>query len=55
MPFRKHKKTSRMTRIILLVSFIILVGRLIYVIPGAIGHHQQKKQDVNAPVTTPKK
>lgn len=43
MNFRKRQKTGRMTRIILLVSFIILVGRLIYVVPGAINHHQQKK------------
>jgi len=46
MSFRKRRKTSHMTRIILLVSFIILVGRLIFVVPGAIKHHQQKNQDV---------
>lgn len=38
-----------MTRIILFVSFIILIGRLIYVVPGAIEHHQQKKA---APATS---
>lgn len=43
MPFKKRQKTGRMTRVILLVSFIILVGRLIFVVPGAIQHHQQKK------------
>jgi len=30
-----------MSRIILLISFFILVGRLIFIIPGAIEHHQQ--------------
>ncbi|EOS96262.1 YfgG family protein [Erwinia tracheiphila] len=52
MPFRKHKKTGRMARIILLVSFIILIGRLVYVITGAIDQQQQKKQDVATPVTS---
>jgi len=32
-----------MTRIILLISFMILAGRLLFIIPGAIEHHQQKK------------
>ncbi|WP_338557468.1 YfgG family protein [Erwinia sp. E_sp_B04_7] len=54
MSFRKRQKTSRMTRIVLLVSFIILVGRLIYVVPGAIEHHQQKKQDVAVPTVVTK-
>nr|WP_234473260.1 YfgG family protein [Erwinia sp. S63] len=40
-----------MTRIILLISFFILVGRLIFIIPGAIEHHQQKKA-APEPVTT---
>lgn len=50
MTFRKRSKTGRMTRVVLLVSFIILAGRLIFVIPGAIEHHQQRQQ--NAPVPT---
>ncbi|MGB9095486.1 YfgG family protein [Erwinia sp.] len=54
MSFRKRRKTSHMTRIVLLVSFIILVGRLIFVVPGAIEHHQQKKQDVAAPTVVTK-
>lgn len=54
MSFRKRRKTSHMTKIVLLVSFIILVGRLIFVVPGAIEHHQQKKQDVAAPVVVTK-
>nr|WP_191322167.1 YfgG family protein [Pantoea nemavictus] len=39
-----------MSRIILLISFFILVGRLIFIIPGAIEHHQQK-QVISEPVT----
>ncbi|CAX60895.1 MULTISPECIES: YfgG family protein [Erwinia] len=54
MSFRKRRKTSHMTRIILLVSFIILVGRLIFVVPGAIKHHQQKNQDVAVPTVITK-
>nr|WP_234472058.1 MULTISPECIES: YfgG family protein [Erwiniaceae] len=49
MSFRKRQKTGTITRIILFVSFIILLGRLIYVVPGAIEHHKQKKA---APATS---
>ncbi len=48
-PLPRHKKTGRMTRIVLLISFIILLGRLIYTIPGAIEHHQQKKATQETP------
>ncbi|WP_442897176.1 YfgG family protein [Erwinia sp. CGal63] len=54
MPFRKRRKTSRMTRIVLLVSFIILAARLIYVLPGAIEHHKQKKQETVLPASSDK-
>lgn len=40
---RRRPKTGTMTRIVLLISFFILVGRLVFTIPGAIEHHQQKK------------
>jgi len=40
---RRRPKTGTMTRIVLLISFFILAGRLIFIIPGAIEHHQQKK------------
>ncbi|WP_312239793.1 YfgG family protein [Pantoea sp.] len=43
MPVRRRQKTGTMTRIVLLISFIILLSRLIFTIPGAIEHHQQKK------------
>jgi hypothetical protein len=32
-----------MTRVVLLISFIILVSRLIFLLPAAFEHHQQKK------------
>ena len=48
MSFKRHK-TSRMTRIVLLISFILLFGRLIYAVPGAFHHHKQKHQDVTVP------
>nr|WP_071995370.1 YfgG family protein [Pantoea sp. IMH] len=54
MPLFKRKKTSQMTRIVLLVSFIILAGRLLFVVPGAIEHHQQKKQDAPVPAAIAK-
>lgn len=50
-PARRRPKTGTMTRIILLISFFILVGRLIFIIPGAIEHHQQKSA-LPKPVTT---
>ncbi|MFS2222095.1 YfgG family protein [Pantoea sp. B65] len=53
----RRRKTGPMTRIVLLISFIILLARLIYTIPGAIEHHQQKKAlpetpAITAPVST---
>ncbi|WP_336803747.1 YfgG family protein [Erwinia aphidicola] len=51
MSFKKRQKTGSMTRVILLVSFIILLGRLIFVVPGAIEHHQQKKRLPANPVS----
>ncbi|WP_409074733.1 YfgG family protein [Pantoea sp. C3] len=40
---RRRQKTGTMTRIVLLISFIILVSRLIFLMPAAFEHHQQKK------------
>lgn len=42
-PARRRPKTGTMTRIVLLISFFILAGRLLFIIPGAIEHHLQKK------------
>ncbi|URQ59931.1 YfgG family protein [Pantoea alhagi] len=49
---RKRRKTGRMTRIVLLISFIILIGRLLFVLPGAFQHHQDKKANNGVPMTT---
>ncbi|WP_092876018.1 YfgG family protein [Izhakiella capsodis] len=46
---RQRRKSSLMIRIVLLISFFILIGRLIFVIPGAISHHQQKLQEASTP------
>ncbi|AUX94384.1 YfgG family protein [Mixta gaviniae] len=51
-PFRRRHKTGRMTRVVLLISFILLLGRLLYVLPGAFQHHQDKKEQAEAPVAT---
>lgn len=50
--FRRRHKTSRMTRIVLLISFILLLGRLLYVLPGAFQHHQDKKEHAEVPAIT---
>ncbi|WP_337263435.1 MULTISPECIES: YfgG family protein [unclassified Serratia (in: enterobacteria)] len=38
----KRKTPGRMTKIVLLISFIILVGRLLYAAIVAIPHHQER-------------
>ncbi|MRS14696.1 DUF2633 family protein [Enterobacteriaceae bacterium RIT691] len=43
-PVRKrHQFNSRMTRIILLISFLFFFGRFVYSSIGAWYHHQEKK------------
>jgi len=43
-PMRKrHQFNSRMTRIILLISFLFFFGRFVYSSIGAWQHHQDKK------------
>jgi hypothetical protein len=39
----RKKTTGQMTKIVLFVSFIILVGRLLYAAVVAVPHHQEKK------------
>jgi len=39
-----------MTRVVLLISFIILFSRLIFILPAAFEHHQQQKM-LPEPVT----
>ena len=44
-PLRKrHRFNSRMTRIVLLISFLFLFGRFVYSAIGAWYHHQDKVQ-----------
>ncbi|CAI0713354.1 YfgG family protein [Serratia ficaria] len=39
----RKKTTGQMTKIVLFISFIILVGRLLYAAVVAVPHHQEKK------------
>ncbi|WP_411752185.1 YfgG family protein [Serratia sp. (in: enterobacteria)] len=39
----RKTSTGRMTKVVLLISFIILVGRLLYAAIAAIPHHQEKR------------
>ena len=41
---KRHRFNSRMTRIVLLISFIFFFGRFIYSSDGAWQHHQSKKE-----------
>ncbi|MCG7388930.1 MULTISPECIES: YfgG family protein [Pantoea] len=52
-PSRRRPKSGSFTRIVLLISFIILVSRLIFILPAAFEHHQQKKAaPQSAPLST---
>ena len=52
-PSRRRAKTSSFTRIVLLISFMILFSRLIFILPAAFEHHQQKKAALDAaPLST---
>lgn len=39
----RKKTTGQMTKIVLFISFIILVGRLLYAAVVAVPHHQEKQ------------
>ena len=41
---KRHRFNTRMTRIILLISFLFFFGRLVYSSIGAWYHHQDKIQ-----------
>ncbi|EKD5158264.1 YfgG family protein [Enterobacter cloacae] len=53
---KRHRFNTRMTRIILLISFLFFFGRFVYSSIGAWYHHQDKLQSqqtglvVDAPV-----
>ncbi|EIC83022.1 YfgG family protein [Serratia sp. M24T3] len=40
----RKKNNISMTKIVLAISFIILIGRLIYAGIGSYSHHQNQKQ-----------
>ena len=42
---KRHRFNSRMTRIVLLISFIFFFGRFIYSSVGAWQHHHQSKKE----------
>ncbi|MEX0631451.1 YfgG family protein [Serratia ureilytica] len=39
----RKKTTGQMTKIVLFISFIILVGRLLYAAVVAVPHHQESR------------
>ena len=41
---KRHRFNTRMTRIILLISFLFFFGRFVYSSIGAWYHHQEKIQ-----------
>lgn len=41
---KRHRFNSRMTRIVLLISFLLFFGRFVYSSVGAWYHHQEKVQ-----------
>ncbi|EOC9249747.1 TPA: YfgG family protein [Enterobacter hormaechei] len=41
---KRHRFNTRMTRIILLISFLFFFGRFVYSFIGAWYHHQDKIQ-----------
>ncbi|ANG93717.1 YfgG family protein [Enterobacteriaceae bacterium 155047] len=41
---KRHRFNTRMTRIILLISFLFFFGRFVYSSIGAWYHHQEKTQ-----------
>ncbi|MEB6336304.1 YfgG family protein [Serratia rhizosphaerae] len=55
----RKRTTGQMTKIVLLVSFIILIGRLLYTAIAAIPHHQEKQlsaqeQHIRQPLNSPR-
>lgn len=46
---KRHRFNRRMTRIVLLISFIFFFGRFVYSSIGAWYHHQDKSSRNNPP------
>ncbi|BBT91728.1 hypothetical protein AI2983V1_3221 [Enterobacter cloacae] len=54
---KRHRFNTRMTRIILLISFLFFFGRFVYSSIGAWYHHQDKiqSQQTSLTVETPER
>ncbi|BBQ82808.1 MULTISPECIES: YfgG family protein [Enterobacteriaceae] len=50
---KRHRFNSRMTRIVLLISFIFFFGRFVYSSIGAWHHHQDKKESQQSSLSQP--
>ena len=48
---KRHRFNTRMTRIILLISFLFFFGRFVYFSIGAWYHHQDKTQSQQSSLT----
>jgi len=48
---KRHRFNTRMTRIILLISFLFFFGRFVYSSIGAWYHHQDKIQSQQSSLT----
>ncbi|MDU6925958.1 YfgG family protein [Franconibacter helveticus 513] len=48
---KRHRFNSRMTRIVLLISFFFLFGRFVYSAVGAWYHYQDKVQAQQSSLT----
>ena len=48
---KRHRFNRRMTRIVLLISFIFFFGRFVYSSIGAWYHHQDKKASQESSLT----
>ncbi|MDN8599197.1 MULTISPECIES: YfgG family protein [Citrobacter] len=49
---KRHRFNTRMTRIVLLISFLFFFGRFVYSSIGAWHHHQDKKESQQSTLTT---
>ncbi|CAM4093295.1 Protein of uncharacterised function (DUF2633) [Yersinia intermedia] len=47
----RRRPTAQLTKIILLVSFLILFGRLLYAAIASISHHQERRQSQQLELT----
>ncbi|MBE0182425.1 DUF2633 family protein [Klebsiella aerogenes] len=48
---KRHRFNRRMTRIVLLISFLFFFGRFVYSSIGAWYHHQDKQESQQSTIT----